>query len=120
MIQAANKQGRNEPCNCGSGKKFKKCCGKPVSKDVTLREMMKCLYLLLKGASEQNLALPKGPIPFSRKMLAEVPDDLVNEILIADDPNFIVLTVKKKEKSPIIIQSKNLITGSGRVIPIKN
>ena len=19
-------QGRNEPCNCGSGKKFKKCC----------------------------------------------------------------------------------------------
>ena len=21
------KQGRNEPCNCGSGKKFKKCCG---------------------------------------------------------------------------------------------
>lgn len=22
------KQGRNEPCNCGSGKKYKKCCGK--------------------------------------------------------------------------------------------
>lgn len=21
------KQGRNEPCACGSGKKFKKCCG---------------------------------------------------------------------------------------------
>jgi|TARA_Y100000310_G_scaffold198795_1_gene198767 uncharacterized protein YchJ len=21
-------QGRNEPCNCGSGKKFKKCCWK--------------------------------------------------------------------------------------------
>jgi uncharacterized protein YecA (UPF0149 family) len=21
-------QGRNEPCNCGSGKKHKKCCGK--------------------------------------------------------------------------------------------
>lgn len=21
-------QGRNELCNCGSGKKFKKCCGK--------------------------------------------------------------------------------------------
>ena len=24
------KQPRNEPCNCGSGKKFKKCCGKVI------------------------------------------------------------------------------------------
>ncbi|RND30199.1 hypothetical protein EC575_21140, partial [Vibrio cholerae] len=24
----AIKQGRNDPCACGSGKKFKKCCGK--------------------------------------------------------------------------------------------
>jgi len=24
------KAGRNEPCPCGSGKKYKKCCGKPV------------------------------------------------------------------------------------------
>lgn len=23
-----NKIGRNEPCNCGSGLKYKKCCGK--------------------------------------------------------------------------------------------
>lgn len=23
------RRGRNEPCYCGSGKKFKKCCGKP-------------------------------------------------------------------------------------------
>jgi preprotein translocase subunit SecA len=22
------KTGRNEPCPCGSGKKYKKCCGK--------------------------------------------------------------------------------------------
>lgn len=22
------KQERNDPCNCGSGKKFKKCCGR--------------------------------------------------------------------------------------------
>ncbi|MDP6142414.1 MAG: SEC-C metal-binding domain-containing protein, partial [Dehalococcoidales bacterium] len=22
------KVGRNDPCSCGSGKKFKKCCGK--------------------------------------------------------------------------------------------
>ena len=24
----AKKVGRNEPCPCGSGKKYKKCCGK--------------------------------------------------------------------------------------------
>jgi preprotein translocase subunit SecA len=27
-VQATDKVGRNEPCTCGSGKKYKKCCGK--------------------------------------------------------------------------------------------
>jgi SWIM/SEC-C metal-binding protein len=27
-IEVQNKVGRNEPCPCGSGKKYKKCCGK--------------------------------------------------------------------------------------------
>lgn len=27
-VVAENKVGRNEPCPCGSGLKFKKCCGK--------------------------------------------------------------------------------------------
>lgn len=27
-IKSENKVGRNDPCPCGSGKKFKKCCGK--------------------------------------------------------------------------------------------
>ena len=26
-IKAAGRVGRNDPCPCGSGKKFKKCCG---------------------------------------------------------------------------------------------
>jgi uncharacterized protein YecA (UPF0149 family) len=26
--RASPKIGRNEPCPCGSGKKYKKCCGK--------------------------------------------------------------------------------------------
>jgi uncharacterized protein YecA (UPF0149 family) len=26
-----DKIGRNDPCPCGSGKKFKKCCGGPTS-----------------------------------------------------------------------------------------
>ena len=28
VIRETQKVGRNEPCPCGSGKKFKKCCGK--------------------------------------------------------------------------------------------
>lgn len=28
VVRAMPKIGRNDPCECGSGKKFKKCCGK--------------------------------------------------------------------------------------------
>jgi len=28
-VRAEPKVGRNDPCVCGSGKKFKKCCGSP-------------------------------------------------------------------------------------------
>ncbi|MBM7070738.1 SEC-C domain-containing protein [Shewanella sp. 202IG2-18] len=28
IIRESPKVGRNDPCPCGSGKKFKKCCGK--------------------------------------------------------------------------------------------
>jgi uncharacterized protein YecA (UPF0149 family) len=28
---SATKVGRNDACPCGSGKKFKKCCGSPVT-----------------------------------------------------------------------------------------
>lgn len=33
----AKKAGRNDPCPCGSGKKYKKCCGKP-SQDPPIRD----------------------------------------------------------------------------------
>lgn len=29
MIHSEHKVGRNAPCPCGSGKKWKKCCGSP-------------------------------------------------------------------------------------------
>ena len=28
FVRAEQKVGRNEPCPCGSGKKYKQCCGK--------------------------------------------------------------------------------------------
>jgi preprotein translocase subunit SecA len=27
VVRKSDKVGRNEPCPCGSGKKYKKCCG---------------------------------------------------------------------------------------------
>jgi uncharacterized protein YecA (UPF0149 family) len=27
VVRAGAKIGRNDPCTCGSGKKYKKCCG---------------------------------------------------------------------------------------------
>ncbi len=27
-VHAASEPGRNDPCPCGSGKKYKKCCGR--------------------------------------------------------------------------------------------
>ena len=29
FFEGGTKVGRNDPCFCGSGKKFKKCCGRP-------------------------------------------------------------------------------------------
>ncbi|MGB6336001.1 MAG: preprotein translocase subunit SecA [Thermoanaerobaculia bacterium] len=31
MVRKTDKVGRNDPCPCGSGKKYKKCCGAPAS-----------------------------------------------------------------------------------------
>lgn len=32
IVRSAPKIGRNDPCECGSGKKYKKCCGAEISK----------------------------------------------------------------------------------------
>ncbi|MBD3334727.1 MAG: hypothetical protein GF355_04370, partial [Candidatus Eisenbacteria bacterium] len=29
VVRAQPKVGRNDPCPCGSGLKYKKCCGRP-------------------------------------------------------------------------------------------
>ncbi|MBT3637062.1 MAG: hypothetical protein HN531_08995, partial [Opitutae bacterium] len=31
VVRDAPKVGRNDPCPCGSGKKYKKCCGAGVA-----------------------------------------------------------------------------------------
>ena len=33
IVRSAPKVGRNDPCPCGSGKKYKQCCGRQVQLD---------------------------------------------------------------------------------------
>jgi len=33
IVEHSRKIGRNDPCPCGSGKKYKKCCGNPAAKN---------------------------------------------------------------------------------------
>jgi len=30
-VRSGEKVGRNDPCPCGSGKKYKKCCGRAAT-----------------------------------------------------------------------------------------
>jgi uncharacterized protein YecA (UPF0149 family) len=35
IVEHSPKVGRNDPCPCGSGKKYKKCCGDPTKDHAT-------------------------------------------------------------------------------------
>lgn len=106
------KQGRNEPCECGSGKKFKKCRGAEEQPPVTVGEMLKCLYLLLEGASAGNLAIPKGAVPFKKELLDSVPKDFIKNMVVGEVDGFVMLGVKPKpKKKRSLITVPKLYTG---------
>ena len=44
------KAGRNDPCPCGSGKKFKRCCGVKQAADRGSRLMVALVILVIAGA----------------------------------------------------------------------
>ena len=120
MIQRDDKkQGRNETCGCGSNLKYKHCCGKQHD-PITVGDMVKCLYLLLDGAAKGPLMIPPGPVPFSRELLAKVPKDVAGNLMVADDDNFIVLTVKQPKKSVIIQADKTLTDSQGRDLKLSS
>jgi hypothetical protein len=54
--------GRNAPCPCGSGKKYKHCCGKPSSSDQPNPEALAKVHLLLarQEAREHQRRLMQG------------------------------------------------------------
>ena len=46
--------GRNDPCPCGSGKKYKKCCGAKLHSGNDSNEQ-KVLYIQVEGSTPENL-----------------------------------------------------------------
>ncbi|WP_088006806.1 tetratricopeptide repeat protein [Indiicoccus explosivorum] len=46
--------GRNDPCPCGSGKKYKKCCGKDTAADLVNQELDKSLRAVLQDFFENH------------------------------------------------------------------
>lgn len=69
------KAGRNEPCPCGSGKKYKKCC---MAKDavVEIRKVREERFFQLKHElSEEIYQFLERSLPFSEKLRAETAFD---------------------------------------------
>lgn len=58
MLLMSNKKGRNELCPCGSGKKYKKCCGfrAQMQKQIKAEVLGKGPFAALSGASTRGLA----------------------------------------------------------------
>jgi hypothetical protein len=56
MVRDTPKIGRNEPCPCGSGKKYKKCCGPKDRKiEVAMSDSFVQRYLSQKRYEEEEV-----------------------------------------------------------------
>ena len=106
-------QGRNEPCSCGSGKKFKKCCGDQVRQARQLKAalLLKAFYVIIEAASRGTVVLNKGSMDFTGDVMNEVPDNILDKVdlKIMDDMKSIVISMPKKEGK--IIHNSRIITG---------
>ena len=113
MIQPARKQGRNELCNCGSGKKFKKCCGLPA--EPTVRDVLKCLYLMLDLINKKTIGFKRGqPVEFPKDMLDKVPNNFVEKIICRNQGGGLVLFAQPAEQSIIQIPTLEMIRKIGK------
>ena len=75
MCNLSKKIGRNAPCPCGSGKKYKKCC---LGKDKTDKKALP--RDLLDYAEDWIIKQPKLKHEFERVLKEHVKDNIVTEI----------------------------------------
>lgn len=95
--------GRNEPCPCGSGKKYKKCCMKKKNKRLTPKGFEICFKKLVKDAG--------GSIDISCVDLDLMPQNEALAIAYNAEDDFFHFEVVKFKKSPIIQMDKRIRTG---------
>lgn len=91
---------RNSPCPCGSGKKYKKCCGSPVPAlplKFMLPQLTACLLKHIGGAAEIDVS-----------MIQSIPANLGMDIKQAGD-KVIMKLVLKENKPELVIPEKKII-----------
>ena len=59
------KIGRNDACRCGSGRKFKKCCGRRTEEQRSYRTLAAVVGALLVAALAAGIASLTGGLPDS-------------------------------------------------------
>lgn len=94
------KIGRNEPCPCGSGKKYKKCCMKKQTKRLTEKGFQICFKKLVKDAG--------GTIDILCDDLDSLPKDEALAIAYNAEEDSFHFEVVKFKKSNIIQMDKRI------------
>lgn len=98
---AAKKVGRNDPCSCGSGKKFKFCCfGKAAEKNRPRIDIF----------SESQLRPSSEEVLSSRQLLADIyPDAKILDISDNLNPlNYKAFQEKNFEKNTIMLAKRQV------------
>ena len=102
--------GRNDPCPCGSGKKFKKCCGdeKRAIEILKTAVKFKSLYCLLLSVQGQAITI-------TARTFDVLPEDWMSRIevearLVGKEPAYCISLKQDEKKSKILLPDSKIIT----------
>ena len=86
IVNAHKKPKRNEPCPCGSGKKYKKCCGTLSEDDVAKMGHVPflCIRCGTRAAFDKN-----HPYSLETKRIKKIPPGTPIKVTVARCPNCI-------------------------------
>jgi methionyl aminopeptidase len=89
MKKKSNKIGRNDPCPCGSGKKFKKCCGTKKNKPLDDTNSLYARQHRIKLKTPADIAMIKRAGELALKTLDEV-EAIIRPGITTEDINTLV------------------------------
>jgi len=105
-----NKPARNEPCPCGSGKKYKQCCGGPVDankKALSQKGFQRAFLFLVHTICQKEEV---GFVTIPCKGLEALPKDMA--LAIGFDPKqdaFVFKPVKVEKKPALVVPDRRII-----------